>query len=103
MASVCEVTKYLGIHTGSLSEKFAANERCGRAHAHRLIFMQAERCGTGQTAFSRPSLHVGAGSCRAAVAWFRAARKKVRWSAVKAPDDGRLETGPTRRPSVVMI
>lgn len=50
------------------AEKFAANKRCGRAHAHRLSYMQVERCRAGQTAFSRPSLHVAAGICRAAVA-----------------------------------
>jgi hypothetical protein len=64
--SLCTLVSNLD--TASPSCKFAANERCGQAHAHRMIFMQVERCGTGQTAFSRPSLHVGAGSCRAAVA-----------------------------------
>ena len=59
--------------------------------------MQVERCRTGQTVFSRPSLHVGAGSCRAAVACCSIARNKVRWRAAEAPESGHFETGPTRR------
>lgn len=85
-----KVAKYIGIHV--VLPSFGVGKRAVRASTCSPAEVHASRALQAWTNGVLPPV-----SACAAVACSRAARKKVRWSAVEAPDDGRFEPGPIRR------